>query len=117
MIRRVVTKVFVISLVPLFAGCAPKKQTSDSPGKYSEANKKVSCIDTLKLANQKLIQAKKNTKREGIYVDWARANNWLAAAVAAQNQGNYDTCVTKANSVNLFTIRNQNYISWQNSLK
>jgi len=105
-----------MSLVPLFMGCAAKKHSPDSSA-YPEAGKKVSCIQTLKLANQNLIQAKKSAKREGVYVDWSRVNNWLAAAVVAQNKSNYDGCVRKANSVNLFTIRNQNYILWQNSLR
>ncbi len=115
---RIVGAVVVIGALTLsLAACGSKQPTPDPSGVYKRIGSPIACVKALEIANQNLIEGKREAKRHNAYVDWNEPNNHLAAAIVAQNHGDYALCTEQANQVNASAIRNQNYISWENSLK
>lgn len=102
----------------LIAGCGMKRPSQDPMiDSYRHTGNPLACSNALQTANQNLLYAKQQARRQGVFVNWNDAKEALAAALAAQNHRDYALCVAQANKVNAYVQRNGNYITWKNSLK
>ncbi len=117
MIRKVFTTAFITVLPLLFTACSSVGAKSGDPANLPLTQIRASeatCNHYLKMANANLALAKK-VLHGG--TNWSPADAALADAVRARQQKDFNACVSKAQQVNDFVERDQNYLKWKQSLR